>query len=177
MACLQAVRPAVWLLDETFEELDSGTRLRLLEHLRASGRTVLITSAKWYELFGGRVDRVFLLSGGRLREVRPGSAAFQTLLRKEGFELGARRRAPALAGRPRCWRRRTCDSRYPGEGSFRLEVDRLEIPRGGTLAVVGDNGSGKSTLAKMLCGLLAPARRQRARPPGRRAAAAWTGPA
>ena len=162
VACLLAVRPAVWLLDETFEELDSGTRLRLLESLRASGRTVLITSAKWYELFGGRVDRVFLLSGGRLREVRPGTAAFHALLRKEGFELGARKprsRATGGAGEAGEAILEAEDLRfaYPGEGAFRLEIPRLRIPRGGTLAVVGDNGSGKSTLARILCGLLAPA--------------------
>ena len=156
VACLQAVRPAVWLLDETFEELDSGTRLRLLERLRASGRTVLITSAKWYELFGGRVDRVFLLSGGRLREVRPGSTAFHTLLRKEGFELGARGPRPRAPAGP-VLEAENLRFSYPGEGSFRLEVARLAVPLGGTLAVVGDNGSGKSTLARILCGLLAPA--------------------
>jgi energy-coupling factor transport system ATP-binding protein len=46
--------------------------------------------------------------------------------------------------------------RYPGEKGFELKVERLAIPRGGTLAVVGDNGSGKSTLARLLCGLLTP---------------------
>jgi energy-coupling factor transport system ATP-binding protein len=156
VACLQAVRPAVWLLDETFEELDSGTRLRLLEGLRASGRTVLITSAKWHEFFGGRVDRVFLLSEGRLREVRPGTAGFLALLRKEGFELGARGPRSHPPGDP-VLEAENLRFAYPGEEDFRLEVARLAIPRGGTLAVVGDNGSGKSTLAKILCGLLRPA--------------------
>jgi energy-coupling factor transporter ATP-binding protein EcfA2 len=155
VACLQAVRPAVWLLDETFEELDSGTRLGLLERLRASGRTVLITSAKWYELFGGRVDRVFLLSGGRLRETRPGTAAFHALLRKEGFELGARRPRARASGEA-ILEAENLRFAYPGDEAFRLQVPRLRVPRGGTLAVVGDNGSGKSTLAKILCGLLAP---------------------
>ncbi len=157
LACLQAVHPAVWVLDETFEELDAGTKLRLLERLRAAGRTVLITSAKWYELFGGRVDRFFLLSAGRLQEIRPDTPAFRALLRNEGFLPGLRplpsrkRLGPALEAE---------DLRfgYPGEGGFNLRVEHLVIPRGGTLAIVGDNGSGKSTLAKILCGLLAPDR-------------------
>lgn len=156
LACLEAARPAVWLLDETFEELDTGSRLRLLEGLRASGRTALITSAKWYELFAGRVDRVFILSGGRLRETRPDGARFHELLRREAFELGAR------VTRPRPARETLLEAEslrfvYPGAGGFRLEVPRLSIPRGGTLALVGDNGSGKSTLARILCGLLEPA--------------------
>ncbi len=155
VACLQAVDPALWLLDETFEELDSGTRLRLLEGLRAPGRTALITSAKWYEFFAGRVDRVFILSGGRLREVHPGTDGFPALLRKEGFTLGAQGRRSRQPGDP-VLEAENLRFAYPGEGSFRLEVERLGIPRGGTLAVVGDNGSGKSTLARILCGLLPP---------------------
>jgi energy-coupling factor transport system ATP-binding protein len=153
VACLQAVRPALWLLDETFEELDAGTRQRLLEDLRASGRAVLITSAKWYEVFDRRVDRVFLLAEGRLREARPGTAAFRALLRKEGFLLGARGARPRPPGEPLLEAERLCYA-YPGPEGFRLQVERLAIPRGGTVAVVGDNGSGKSTLARILCGLL-----------------------
>ncbi len=156
LACLEAVGPALWLLDETFEELDSGTRLRLLRSLRAAHRTTLITSAKWYEFFAGHVDRVFVLSGGRLREIRPGTNGFPALLRKEGFLLGPRGRRPRPPGDP-VLEAENLRFAYPGEGGFRLEVERLTIPRGGTLAVVGDNGSGKSTLAKVLCGLLRPA--------------------
>jgi energy-coupling factor transport system ATP-binding protein len=156
IACLQALGPAVWLLDETFEELDTGTRLRLLEGLRTSGRTVLITSAKWYELFAGRVDRVFILSAGRLREARPGAAGFHRLLREAGFELGPRAPRPRPAEEP-LLEAEDLRFAYPGEAGFRLEIPRLAIPRGGTLAVVGDNGSGKSTLARILCGLLQPA--------------------
>jgi energy-coupling factor transporter ATP-binding protein EcfA2 len=156
VACLQAADPALWLLDETFEELDSRTRLRLLEGLRAPGRTALITSAKWYEFFAGRVDRVFLLSGGRLRGVRPDAQSLRALLRKEGFTLGARARRPRPPGDP-VLEAQNLRFAYPGEGGFRLEVAHLAVPRGGTLAVVGDNGSGKSTLARILCGLLSPA--------------------
>jgi energy-coupling factor transport system ATP-binding protein len=155
LACLQAADPAVWLLDETLEELDAGTKLRLLEGLRAAGRTVLITSAKWYELFAGRVDRFFLLSGGKLQEVQPGTAAFRAMLRQQGFELGGRRlRKKAQA--PAVLEAEGLRFAYPGDRAFRLRVSHLAVPRGGTLAVVGDNGSGKSTLAKILCGLLTP---------------------
>jgi len=155
VACLQAARPSVWLLDETFEELDSRARLNLLEGLSSSGRTALITSAKWYEFFSGRLDRVFLLSGGRLREVRPGASGFHALLRKEGFELGATAPRSYPPGDP-VLEAENLRFAYPGEGDFLLEVPRLAVPRGGTLAVVGDNGSGKSTLARILCGLLSP---------------------
>ena len=154
LACLEALEPAVWVLDETFEELDDGAKRWLLRRLKASGRAVLITSAKWYELFRGGVDRFFLLSAGRVREVHPGTASFRSLLRREGFlpepRRGRTRKAPGWALEAEGLR-----FRYPGEGGFLLRVQRLEVPLGGTLAVVGDNGSGKSTLAKLLCGLLA----------------------
>jgi energy-coupling factor transporter ATP-binding protein EcfA2 len=157
LACLRAADPAVWLLDETFEELDVGTKLHLLERLRASGRTVLITSAKWYELFRGRVDRCFLLAAGRLSEVRPGTAAFRDMLRKEGFQPAARRPRARAPAEP-LLEAEELRFAYPGDGGFRLRIPYLAVPRGGTLAVVGDNGSGKSTLAKVLCGLLTPDR-------------------
>jgi energy-coupling factor transport system ATP-binding protein len=38
LACLQAVDPAVWILDETLEELDAGTKRELLARMRAARR-------------------------------------------------------------------------------------------------------------------------------------------
>jgi energy-coupling factor transporter ATP-binding protein EcfA2 len=157
LACLQALGPAVWVLDETFEELDEGTKRRLLQRLKSSGRTVLITSAKWYELFREGVDRFFLLSERRVREVHPGAASFRGLLRREGF-LPEPRRSQGRRAFGWALEAEGLRYRYPGEGGFLLQVERLAIPLGGALAVVGDNGSGKTTLAKLLCGLLAPER-------------------
>lgn len=34
-----------------------------------------------------------------------------------------------------------------------LDIDRLELPKGGIIAVIGYNGAGKSTFARCLCGL------------------------
>ncbi len=44
------------------------------------------------------------------------------------------------------------------DGRTLLEVPRLELPAGGTLAVTGPSGAGKSSLLHALAGLLAPAR-------------------
>ncbi len=45
---------------------------------------------------------------------------------------------------------------YPDAEHFVLENINLTIPKGKTLAIVGDNGSGKTTLSKLLLGLLEP---------------------
>jgi len=48
---------------------------------------------------------------------------------------------------------------YPqGPSRFSLDLDSLEIPEGGILALVGPNGAGKTTLLMLLAFLLRPAR-------------------
>lgn len=46
--------------------------------------------------------------------------------------------------------------RYPQSNGNSLNDINLEIPRGGTIALVGANGSGKTTLIKLLAGLYEP---------------------
>lgn len=89
IACLLAVDPRLWLLDETLEELDSGTKRRLLQLLKDRRRSTLILSAKWHDLFREYVDRIFLMEEGRVQAVREavGSPEFQQLLLKRGFVL------------------------------------------------------------------------------------------
>ncbi|WP_305968090.1 MULTISPECIES: ATP-binding cassette domain-containing protein [unclassified Mameliella] len=52
---------------------------------------------------------------------------------------------------------REASYRYDPEGAAVLDLDKLTIQPGQTIAVLGANGSGKSTLLKMLSGLYAPA--------------------
>ena len=47
---------------------------------------------------------------------------------------------------------------YPGTARPVLEGVTLELPAGGTVALVGENGAGKTTLVKLLCGLYTPTR-------------------
>jgi len=179
VACLLAVDPRLWLLDETLEELDSGTKRQLLQLLRDRGRSTLILSAKWHDLFREFANRIFLMEDGRIRAVgeRPGSRDFQRLLLKRGFVLPGEGRNTGKASLPE----RTSGSpgrsestdpktllvaedlyfRYGEEGrgagaAFALQIDHLRLDAGRILSVVGDNGSGKSTLGRLLCGLLRP---------------------
>lgn len=43
--------------------------------------------------------------------------------------------------------------RYKQSKSPALDIDRMELPKGGIVAVIGHNGAGKSTFARCLCGL------------------------
>jgi ATP-binding cassette, subfamily B, bacterial len=46
--------------------------------------------------------------------------------------------------------------RYPQSDEWALRGIDVELPAGGTVAVLGENGAGKSTLIKLLCGLYEP---------------------
>ncbi|WP_430816285.1 ABC transporter ATP-binding protein [Carboxylicivirga sp. RSCT41] len=46
--------------------------------------------------------------------------------------------------------------KYPNSGKLVLNNINLHIPKGQTIALVGENGSGKTTLVKLLCGLHKP---------------------
>lgn len=172
VACLIAVNPQLWLLDETLEELDSDTKTRLLRLLKERRRTTLILSAKWHELFRDYVDQVFLMEDGKIQRIQEplGSPEFHDLLLRRGFILpteGLRGRGGALEAESR-----EGDSLLeatdlffeyePGGGregsTFSLQIESLKLQAGRTLALVGDNGSGKSTLGRILCGLLTPKR-------------------
>jgi energy-coupling factor transporter ATP-binding protein EcfA2 len=182
IACLLAVDPRLWLLDETLEELDSLTKRQLLELLKGGRRSTLILSAKWHDLFREFADRIFLMESGRIREVVEdrGGGEFLELLLKRGFVLPGeevrsgshRERAAGSPERSAMVRSESTDRstlleaenlffRYPEEAGgtgpgFTLRIDRLRVGAGQVLAVVGDNGSGKSTLGRLLCGLLSP---------------------
>jgi energy-coupling factor transporter ATP-binding protein EcfA2 len=161
LACLEAVDPAVWVLDEAFEELDPSWRLRVLERLRAKGRTALVLDSRWSPLFEGRVDRHAVLSGGSVHgfTADPGSPMLRAAMDGAGILPPSGRVAPppGIDAAPYL-RTPGLSFAFPGTGSFALEVEALEIQKGTVTALIGPNGSGKSTLARLLCGLLEPVR-------------------
>jgi energy-coupling factor transporter ATP-binding protein EcfA2 len=173
LACLLAVDPQVWVLDETLEELDQDSQRGLFGLLREKGRTGLILSAKWHSVFAEFAHRVCLLEEGKVGILDPGGRGVEPrVLTEKGFTLAEESDRPAESPAGNGSRRaesgemileaNDLEFSYP-DGSredepFRLRIPEFHLRAGETVALVGDNGSGKTTLARLLAGLLVPQR-------------------
>ncbi|MBL7006155.1 MAG: ABC transporter ATP-binding protein [Spirochaetia bacterium] len=161
LAVLCAINPSVWVLDETFEELDEQWRETLIQRAVASGKTIIILASKHIELFDiyvatwsvitenqifqGSKDHVLQLLGDNweYKKLHP-SMPYISHSVYNTMEL------PVLSVR-------NLSYTYPeGNSDFTLFVDKLDLYSGKITAFYGPNGSGKSTLSKLLCGLLTP---------------------
>ena len=171
LACLFALDPAIWLLDETLDEIDRESKFKVLQNLRRSRKTALIFSSKWLELYREFVDIFYLFSGGRLHSAGEGKPepGFWQKLEEQGLLLTKKNSGSALCApvplsrtrgsTPLIQVRELKFSYQENSGhnrGFALTVPDFSVYRGEIVALAGQNGSGKSTLARVLCGLLAP---------------------
>lgn len=166
IAGLICVNPDLWILDETVEELDSPSRIELLEYLRENGRSVIIFTSKYYDVFEG-ADVFYHLRDGKLSDLErlPFSGGFIRSLEDDGLIpdfSGRGLREQGTAGESLISVRDLYFS-YSGEGDegrrdFGLEVDDFSLHDGEVVSLVGRNGCGKSTFGRILCGLLEPGR-------------------
>jgi energy-coupling factor transport system ATP-binding protein len=156
LACLAAIGPDLWILDESLAELDRSWRDTVLDMLLSEGRTVLALDSRWSALLAERGNGFAVLADGIVATTSdtPGDPGFLGSLATHGI-IGRSRRAGPTGGSPEPFLRlEGVRFQFPGSSTFELKVDELEIARGEICALVGDNGSGKSTLGKILCGLL-----------------------
>ncbi len=157
VACLLAVRPVLWILDEALGELDFEWKTRVLDLAFGVSATVLLMESRWSHLAERRGTPFFLMDAGRIRAAA--ADARDEPLAAALLSAGIRpavRSAPAAVPVDGCLRATGLRFRFPGAGGFGLLVEHLELRFGETCALVGSNGSGKSTLARILCGLLQP---------------------
>jgi energy-coupling factor transporter ATP-binding protein EcfA2 len=154
-ACLDAVRPGVWILDEALGELDFEWKLRVLDLIAEREGTVLVMESRWTPLAERRGTSFFLLAEGRIRASAADSSGpeWKDALRSSGISP-VPGRPPAPAARDGYLRAEKLKFRFEGTPGFSLEMESLQLGFGDTCALVGRNGSGKSTLGKILCGLI-----------------------
>ena len=67
LAGIMSVNPDLWILDETLEELDNPSRIKLFSMLENTGKTVIIFSSKYFRVFEA-ADAFFLLKNGGISE-------------------------------------------------------------------------------------------------------------
>ncbi|KAF5060960.1 putative HMP/thiamine import ATP-binding protein YkoD [anaerobic digester metagenome] len=166
IAATLALGTEILVLDEPTSELDEeGTQMlfRIIERLRAEGKTVLLVEHKLDALFT-LADRMVFLEGGRiLAEGTPDELLLDERVRSV---LHTTPNTPSFC--------RAQPDHGSGRGSSPnplISIDglihdyggvtalnglNLEIDAGTLVAIIGDNGSGKTTLIKHLVGLLKP---------------------
>lgn len=168
VACLAAIQPGLWILDEALGELDFEWKGRVLDLVAETGATALLMESRWSSLAAERGNAFFLMEAGRVRARAADQAdpAFVTRAVDAGIRQGAGRSRQRVPGeltrsggqgaRPGFLGVEGLEFRFPGSTGFCLNVDSLDLRLGEICALVGKNGSGKSTLGKILCGLLLP---------------------
>ena len=153
-------RPQVLVLDEPSSNLDAATveDLRaLIAEWKRAGCAVVIAEHRLHYL-EGLADRWLLLQDGRI-VAEFDAASFSALTTDTAAQLGLRDPHrpphPALVPtvEPAAIILEGLHRRYPGASRACLDIERLELPAHGVVAITGPNGAGKSTLTRVLVGL------------------------
>lgn len=158
LAVQQAVNPHLWVLDESFDDLDRLWRETLTTLIRENEGTTLVLASRYLEHFEELFDQFVLLDEGKVvygekdeilhafsllcGDELPNPLTAQKLPLKERHTLTCsdlitiRTRISTLEAKP-----------------FRLSVPSFTMNSGDLITLVGPNGSGKSTFSRLLCGL------------------------
>lgn len=153
LSLIGMVNPKLWVLDESFDDLDAGWRRHLISRIQERDHASIVFASRYLELFDGTFDRVLVMDGGSLKEVEPrdARALFSSLVGDDVLK-------PLESGKAGNGHVLRADHLTLGhEGSdFHAEIDGLEVKGGEVVALLGENGSGKSSFARVACGLDAP---------------------
>lgn len=150
------------VLDEPSSNLDAHSihRLRdLLQQWKKQGKTLVIAEHRLFYL-RELADRVIYMKDGRI-ERQFTNEEIKRLTNSQLAELGLRPldykglriRSKHSMRNERKLQLRNFRYCYKGDKKPALEIEALEIPRHGIIALIGRNGAGKSTFVRCLCGL------------------------
>ncbi len=168
IACagVSAMMPELIVLDEPTSNLDLDAIDELWDIIsdwRSQGKTIVIAEHRLGWL-SGLCDRIVFMENGRLSKEFTGEQFF-SLSTKALNDMGLRalhtdtNYLETAAG---CSAIKPFDNKevitledfcFSYGRQTALNIDRLELPSGGVIAVVGHNGAGKSTFTRCLCGL------------------------
>jgi energy-coupling factor transport system ATP-binding protein len=161
-ASLAAMKPETLVLDEPTSNLDIAAIGKLREVLlswKRQGKTIIIAEHRLHWLTD-ICDRVVYMRGGKVESVSP-MGEIVSMGKHKLKEMGLRllNLEDPILENGEC--KDYVESLFLSDFSFRykyaekkaIDLDPLELPKGGIIAVVGPNGAGKSTFARCLCGL------------------------
>lgn len=161
IAAALAAGPQALVLDEPTTGLDPEARARLRGVLTTDlgPETAVLIADQDAAAFTGAVDRIALLSGGRLPPAEPAAGLMQEPQRwREAGLLPPfpdRRSRPMATKGAELLRIDGLTTRLArADGAPVLRDVALSLQAGETVAVLGRNGAGKTTLFKALLGLL-----------------------
>jgi energy-coupling factor transport system ATP-binding protein len=153
LALTTMLDPAVWVLDESFDDLDVQWRDYLAQRIRKTGRTVVVLSSRYLSQFDGVFNRFFVVEQGALAEgSREESRTWFSRLCGDDRLC----RLDPLPVTGNVHRLEATDVRFSRtrEGQeFSLTVPSFSLASGEIVTLTGPNGSGKSTFARLCCGL------------------------
>ncbi|AXW87507.1 ABC transporter [Lonsdalea britannica] len=160
-AMAMSCKPDLLIMDEPTTALDVTTQIEVLVMLRKLVRefnTAALYITHDLAVVSQIADRILVLRQGRAVECGDTDVILQTPKETYTQQLVSERThalTPGEETQSDASALLTLDRLSTGYSGKRVVHDvSLSLPKGQTLAIIGESGSGKSTLARALCGLL-----------------------
>ena len=157
---MAALFPSIIVMDEPTSNLDMQSISYLKEIIKKwkkSGKTVIIAEHRLYWLMD-LADRVIYMDNGYIVQDLLINE-FREYSENDLHQMGLRNSIASENSLYRCNERDTgltftdFSFSYKNAPHKALDIEKLSIPKGAIVAVLGNNGAGKTTFGRCLCGL------------------------